>query len=106
MNTTTESEKKSYIEKFTTITLDSSSKNTIRVLLNITIIIILMALIIYAVVGTYIFYDKYVKNAAVPVVEAAAAATTSVTETATAAASETAEAVKKLFGGFVNNVKF
>ena len=99
MNTTTESDKKSYVEKFTTISLDSSSKNTIRVLLNIVIIIILMALIIYAIVGTYIFYHKYVREGATPVVEA-------VTETASAAASETAEAVKKLLGGFVNNVKF
>ena len=99
MNTTTESEKR---EKFTLISLDSSSKNIVRVLLNITIIVILMALIIYAVVGTYIFYHKYVREGAVPAVAAAASATESVA----AAASETAEAVKKMLGGFVNNVKF
>jgi len=99
MNTTTESEKR---EKFTLISLDSSSKNIVRVLLNITIIVILMALIIYAVVGTYIFYHKYVRDGAVPAVAAAASATESVA----AAASETAEAVKKMLGGFVNNVKF
>jgi hypothetical protein len=104
MNTTTESEKR---EKFTLISLDSSSKNIVRVLLNITIIVILMALIIYAVVGTYIFYHKYVREGAVPAVAAAASATAaSATESVAAAASETAEAVKKMLGGFVNNVKF
>jgi flagellar basal body-associated protein FliL len=100
MNTTTDSEKTT--EKFSTISLDSSSKNTVRVLLNIVIIIILMALIIYAIVGTYIFYHKYVRDGAAPVVEAAA----SVTETASAAVTETAAEIKKMLGGFVNNVRF
>ena len=93
MNTTTDSEKTT--EKFSTISLDSSSKNTVRVLLNIVIIIILMALIIYAIVGTYIFYHKYVREGAAPVVEAAAAS-----------ASEAADEIKKMLGGFVNTVRF
>ena len=94
MNTTTDSEK-STVEKFSTISLDSSSKNTVRVLLNIVIIIILMALIIYAIVGTYIFYHKYVREGAAPVVEAAASS-----------ASEAADEIKKMLGGFVNTVRF
>lgn len=101
MNTTTDSEK-STVEKFSTISLDSSSKNTVRVLLNIVIIIILMALIIYAIVGTYIFYHKYVRDGAAPVVEAVATATESAAATATEAAAE----IKKMLGGFVNTVRF
>jgi hypothetical protein len=92
------------------ITLDSSSKNTVRIILNIIIIVILMILIIYAVVGTYIFYNKYVKDGVAPVSaavsEAASMGATSVSESAAASATEAAAEVKKLFGGFINNIKF
>jgi len=97
-------------DKNNTITLDSSSKNTVRIILNIIIIVILMILIIYAVVGTYIFYSKYVRNSVAPiasaVTEAASSATTSVSESAAASATEAAAEVKKLIGGFINNIKF
>jgi len=93
-------------DKNDTITLDSSSKNTVRIILNIIIIVILMILIIYAVVGTYIFYNKYVKDSVAPAAAAVSEAATSVSESAAASATEAAEEVKKLFGGFINNIKF
>jgi flagellar basal body-associated protein FliL len=96
MNTSTESRKDT--EKFTTISLNSSSKSTIRVLLNIVIIIILVVIIIYAVVGTYIFYHKYVRDGAAPVVEAATTAVATATESA--AATEAVAKLTELMGGF------
>jgi flagellar basal body-associated protein FliL len=72
-------------EKFTTITLDSSSKNTIRIILNIVIIIILIVLIVYAIVGTYIFYDKYISHGATPVITIASDAVSNTSAAATEA---------------------